>query len=348
MISRAEFDRHLQAGHIAQALALLLSEANAIDITTEITDEINTNVSDSLSDITTAAGLPKSEYLRTKIDLLTGEIHNQVGKDLIVNSSSYLKLQQLHIDQIVASYRIVQEHLRQISGILAAVDSNPQLDPITDRFDLADTLPTRLTETFRAILTSTAGAAKNLNIDRHTNPQSTTQNEHSADLAFDRLPQPSQPIVSHDAFDDDIDLSLDETTVEWEEWAEDENVDDEKIESKSAIQSSASALQAVKIPAWGEDWVRPHPQKTAIKPIKPRTKTGSSSIDPSEQWDKFRPEHVGIYVDSKPNSSNPNDPYQVDKLLADLDNLIPLVGDRSTTVRIRQTQSIKSDHTYIE
>ncbi len=321
MISSAEFDRQIQAGHIAQALALLLSETNAIDITTEMADEIRANPSDRL---------PNREYLRTKINLLTGEIHNEVGKDLIINSSSYLKLQQLHIEQIVASHRIVQGHLQQIQAILTAISpeqSAPADEPSSARFDLADSLPSRLTEAFRAIWTSPTGDLSGNQLD-----------EPSEDLTLSPLPQPSPPlsrsnnlpslqvILSPAAFDNDIDLSIDENTVEWEEW-----IEDDRIESESPPIQTAAVSHEANIPTWGADWEcqSPSPPCTTVKPLKSRVMATSAAIDPSEQWDKFMPEHVGIYVDPKPSSSNyHHDPHQVDRLLADLDKISQAQGVR--------------------
>jgi hypothetical protein len=328
MISSAEFDRQLQAGHIAQALALLLSETNAIDITTEMTDDIRANSSDVRSSSPNIT--PKSEYLRTKINLLTGEIHNEVGKDSIVNNSSYLKLQQLHIEQIVASHRIVQEHLHQIQSILTAMSPDqlvPADEPSSARFDLADSLPSRLTTAFRAILTSPTG---DLSENILTEP--------AEDLTLSQLSQPSPPLAPADrllssqvifspaAFDDDIDLSLDENTVEWEEW-----IEEERIEAASPTLQTAAVSQDTNISTWGEDWERqsPSPPPTTVKPLKPRTVATSATSDPSEQWDKFSPEHLGIYVDPKPNSADRHhDPHQVDRLLADLDKISQGQGNR--------------------
>jgi hypothetical protein len=335
MISSTEFDRQLQAGHIAQALALLLSETNAIDVSTEMTDEIRANPVSSKS--SGHSIMPKSAYIRTRINLLTGEIHNEVSKDAIVNSDIYLKLQQLHIEQIVASHRIVQGHLHQIQAMLTAmppeqladIDSAPADEPSSARFDLADSLPSRLTEAFRAILTSPSGDFSGNNLD-----------EPSEDLTLSPLSQPSPPLSQSDslpssplifasaAFDDDIDLSIDENTVEWEEW-----IESDRIESESPTIQTATVSQDANDPTWGADWERrqsPSPPGTTVKPLKSRAMATSAAIvDPSEQWDKFTPEHVGIYVDPKPSSSNyHHDPHQVDRLLADLDKISQAHGIR--------------------
>jgi hypothetical protein len=327
MISSKEFQQKLNAGQIKAALALILSEAKTIDVTTQMTDELEANVRYSLSSGKTiaAAKFPKSEYLRTKIDLLTGEIHNEVGKDLIINSSNYLKLQQLHIDQIVASHQIVQSHLHQIQGILTAM-SPSEIEPESVNENLAATLPTRLTEAFKAILTApTEDLSQNYAAKIDIQPTSLAE-QISEDLTFAALPQPSPPlaqpsglksVLSPVAFDDEIDLSIDENTVEWEEW-----VEDEEVEPIPVVQYSAPTIQELNIPDWGEDWDRQKLEPITVKPTAPRTPVAITSVDPVEQWDKFMPEYIGIYVESKSNSANnDNDPHQVDKLLADLDKI---------------------------
>ena len=332
MISSEEFHQKLHSGQINQALALILSEANSIDVTTQMTDELDATVRYSLSSgkALAAAKFPKSEYLRTKIDLLTGEIHNEVGKDLIINSSSYLKLQQLHIDQIVASHQIVQSHLHQIQEILTAMssaksESVPADEKLADRLNSTDTLPTRLTEAFRAILTSPIedlSQSRDAKIDIHS---TMLAEQISEDLTFAALPQPSPPlapsqglksVLSPVAFDDEIDLSIDENTVEWEEW-----IEDEEVEPIPVVQYLAPTIQELNIPDWGKDWDRQKLEPITLKPTTPRAPVTSASTNPVEQWDKFMPEHLGIYVDRKPNSTNDNDPHQVDKLLADLDKI---------------------------
>lgn len=339
-ISSEEFQQKLQAGQINEALALVLSQANLLDVTTQIADDINTNFGDllPLGNNAAATQFPKSEYLRTKINLITGEIQNEVGRDLIVNSISYIRLQQLHIDRIVASYRIVQGYLHQIQGILTALDSSqsrsllePELDDerILERSNIADALPTRLAEAFRAILSSTPS---NLTENSDSPAISTGILNQSIDLPASTLPDPiaadihaplrsqtplSQPIVSPVAFDDSIDLSIDENTVVWEEWVEDE----EDFISEPASRNPAPAAESLTIPDWGEEWDRRQLEPITVKLTIPRTPAVVKSADPSEQWDRFMPEHVGIYVDPKPNPLKNQDPHQINRLIADLDKI---------------------------
>jgi hypothetical protein len=119
MISSEEFQQKLQTGQIQAALALILRDATELDITTRIAE-------DSIaSDWST-----NSEYIRTKIDLRTGKIENEVGKDSIEDSRRYLKLQQLHLDQIVSSHQIVQSYLQQIQSILTVLSPTQVVDVV--------------------------------------------------------------------------------------------------------------------------------------------------------------------------------------------------------------------------
>ncbi|MCY7336117.1 MAG: hypothetical protein LH613_07890 [Chamaesiphon sp.] len=111
MISSEELHQQLQAGQIQAALALIVRDASELDVTTRMTEDLADCQSSS------------SEYLRTKINLLTGEIHNEVGKD-VVTRNSYIKLQQLHIDQIIVSHRLVQGYLDRVKAILTVLDSS--------------------------------------------------------------------------------------------------------------------------------------------------------------------------------------------------------------------------------
>ncbi len=118
---------------------------------------------------------------------------------------------------------------------------------------------------------------------------------------FDRQLQAGQileaanTIDSLAAFDDDIDLSLDENAVEWEEW----------IEAESPPIQIGGISQNANITNWSEDWDLQFPSPPRnVKPLNSRGIKKSASIDPSEHWGKFSPEYVGIYVNPKPSSAN--------------------------------------------
>jgi hypothetical protein len=184
MISSTEFQQTLQAGKIHQALALLMRDATELDITTRLTE-----------DSTTDAQTGTKGYLRTKINLLTGEIQNEVSKDILASGNSYLKLQQLHHDRIVASDRIVQGYLSQLKAILVALPPTVAQPPKVeaDR-STSDALLARLTQA--ALLLK--------------DPEVTSPNTQLADNLA--VPNP-----------DDLDLSIDPEGAVWEEWVEDED-----------------------------------------------------------------------------------------------------------------------------
>lgn len=184
MISSTEFQQTLQAGKIHQALALLMRDATELDITTRLTE-----------DSTTDAQTGTKGYLRTKINLLTGEIQNEVSKDILASGNNYLKLQQLHHDRIVASDRIVQGYLSQLKAILVALPPTVAQPPKVeaDR-STSDALLARLTQA--ALLLK--------------DPEVTSPNTQLADNLA--VPNP-----------DDLDLSIDPEGAVWEEWVEDED-----------------------------------------------------------------------------------------------------------------------------
>ena len=183
MISSAEFQQTLQSGKIHQALAMLVRDGTELDITTRLTE-------DSVTDRQTG----NTGYLRTKINLLTGEIQNEVSKDILASGNNYLKLQQLHHDRIVASDRIVQGYFSQLKAILASLPPMEQLPKVES--------PQSNSGALRARLTQAALLLKDPEV-----------NSSSSKLA-DNLAAPDP---------DDIDLSIDPVGAVWEEWVEDED-----------------------------------------------------------------------------------------------------------------------------
>ncbi len=246
MISSTEFQQTLQSGKIHQALALLVRDGTELDITTRLT-------ADSIAD--ERAG--NTGYLRTKINLLTGEVHNEVSKDILANGNSYLKLQQLHQDRIVASDRIVQGYLSQLKVILAALPPTlAQLPKVESPQLNSDALLARLTQA--ALLLK--------------------------DSAVD---SPGPQLVPNSAVTDgdDLDLSIDPIGAVWEEWVEDE---DFSIESTIGRPDSVSSIES----DWEENWVQRHLNSAEIKSPNPRTTAQLTTG--SARWDKFAPECINI------------------------------------------------------
>ena len=163
---------------------MLVRDGTELDITTRLTE-------DSVTDRQTG----NTGYLRTKINLLTGEIQNEVSKDILASGDNYLKLQQLHHDRIVASDRIVQGYFSQLKAILASLPPTLAQLPKVEPAQLnSDALLARLTQ--EALLLK--------------DPELITSGSQLADNLA--APDP-----------DDLDLSIDPVGAVWEEWVEDED-----------------------------------------------------------------------------------------------------------------------------
>jgi hypothetical protein len=175
MISSQEFHQKLQAGKIHEALALVMQSAIELDITTRITEDLEQSQSEGC------------EYLRTKIDLLTGSVENEVSKNLLVDSPHYLKLQQLHLDRTNNTHQIVRDCLHQIRAILTVLPpsalalAEPQQKPLGK------------------------------SIESMSIPSPTEKDPVN----------PAPPLLTIEP-DDDLDLSVERDGEVWEEWVEDE------------------------------------------------------------------------------------------------------------------------------
>jgi hypothetical protein len=280
MISSAEFQHKLRSGQIYDALALVVQETVELEITTQMNEDPDPDRS------------ADGEYLRTKINLLTGNIQNEVGKN-VVTSPNFLKLQQLHLDQLVVSQQGVRGYLEQIQAILEILPPNSTIggdgSPLPND---CHHLSGRVAETFGSSIDPTSDVAED------------------PDLEID-------PVMN---IDEDFDLSLDRDGEVWEEWVEDED-----FVSSSDILAPPLMATRVPLPESPTQWVRrpldplaePLRMRIALKPIAPRTVT--TPVDPATKWEKFEPEHLGCVVEPQPRVKHYPDPQQMDKILADLD-----------------------------
>ena len=151
-ISSQEFHQKLQAGRIHEALALVMQSAIELDITTRITEDLEQSESD------------RHEYLRTKIDLLTGNIENEVSQNAVSDSPKYLKLQQLHLDRINTTHQIVRDYLHQIRAILTVLPPSA-----IESMSIPSTTPSNPVNSASQLLTidSDDDEDVDLSIDRH-------------------------------------------------------------------------------------------------------------------------------------------------------------------------------------
>jgi hypothetical protein len=321
MISSEEFQQQLQSGRIQEALALVSRDptllqrgfTHALDITTHSTPD------------TAPERAVTNGYLRTKIDLLTGKIHNEVSQNLVLDRASYLNLQQLHITQIVASYRIVQGHLERVKAILTALSPTTtaqsqaaniagQEQPESGGMGelTATLLQTRLTHSLSML------TANSHNHDDIAEP--TVEQIFQEDVAASAERTPAESIdsiapvriVDPGEFDE-IDLSVCENDEIWEEWVEDDDFPPESV-----MPQPTPVPGELKLPDLQEHWVRRPLSPIDVKPIVPRATP--IAIDPAERWEKFVPEYIEIDPD-RTDRSQPNrtlDPSGMDRLLANL------------------------------
>jgi hypothetical protein len=277
MISSAEFQHKLRSGQIYDALALVVQETVELEITTQMNEDPDPDRS------------ADGEYLRTRINLLTGNIQNEVGKN-VVTSPNFLKLQQLHLDQLAVSQQGVRGYLEQIQSILAILPANSMTSgdrsqlPTDDRFQPSG----RVAETFGS------------SIDPTNKPTSDVAED--PDLEID-------PVMN---IDEDLDLSIDRDGAVWEEWVEDED-----FVSSSAILAPPLMAPRMPLPESPTQWVRRPLDPIAIKPIAPRAAT--TPVDPATKWEQFEPEHLGCGIEPQSRVKHYPDPQQMDKILADLD-----------------------------
>jgi hypothetical protein len=141
MATSDEFKEQLRAGKIVDALTLALGEAIELEITTW--------VSSSNSDANTLAEadqLPADCRMRTRINIVDGDIDNEIGSQFIGNGP-YTELRQFHLEQVQQGRHIIQhnlENLQQLFTVLTntlsrlpqgshrRADGNPVLSPSMD------------------------------------------------------------------------------------------------------------------------------------------------------------------------------------------------------------------------
>lgn len=107
MASSDNFRKQLKAGNITEALALALSQAVELKITTWVA---------SGSDEVEAEQAQPGHRLRTCINLIEGDIENEIGDQFIANGP-YKELRQFHLEQVAEGHRIIQSNLKTVQKL---------------------------------------------------------------------------------------------------------------------------------------------------------------------------------------------------------------------------------------
>lgn len=116
MALREDFKEKLKAGQVADAFTMVLSEAIELEITTWVcaTDsQAKTSSSDS------EQPLP-GQRLRTRINILEGEVENEVGSQFLGNSA-YTELCQLHMQQVQNGRQTIEHNLESLQQIFTVL-----------------------------------------------------------------------------------------------------------------------------------------------------------------------------------------------------------------------------------
>jgi hypothetical protein len=315
MISIAEFQQKLDSGQVHAALALLVRDGAELDITTQIGAEIGDQiVNDQAINHT---------YLRTKINLLTGSVQNEVGEDLTIGSPDYLQLHQLHLDRIVISHQIIQGYQDSLKEILLTLSSSSSLSPLSpidvpqpqelaqsivgNRLN-SDLLMAKLIQSSvpgrddrfpqveltamgqSSISQPSIGQSIPTNQSNPINQANLINQDQQSDLLNNSQTNDQQQYFPHiNPMAEDIDLSIVHEDEVWEEWIQDEEIAS-LLDSPAPLGQTGSSVA----PDRSGSLTRRQLHPIEVKPMMPRQ---SKSIETSVAWSQFVPEHLGIAPD---------------------------------------------------
>ena len=105
-----DFREQLKAGNITEALALALGEAVELKITTWVA---------SAEDDEADKAKP-GHRLRTRINLIEGDIENEIG-DQFLSNGRYRELHQFHLEQVAEGNKIIHNNLKSLQKLFEAL-----------------------------------------------------------------------------------------------------------------------------------------------------------------------------------------------------------------------------------
>src|SRR4028119_398996 len=119
MATSDDFKEKLKAGKIVDALTLALGEAVELEITTW--------VSSAETDYPSA-----DARMRTRINIVDGDIENEVGTQFIGNGP-YTELRQFHMEQVLEGRKIIQHNLENIQQLFTVLTNTINKLPSNSR-----------------------------------------------------------------------------------------------------------------------------------------------------------------------------------------------------------------------
>ncbi|MDB9313067.1 hypothetical protein PN462_08135 [Spirulina sp. CS-785/01] len=134
MSASDEFRKQLKAGKIVEALTLALGEAIELEITTWVADDDKPTQGSTQSKQGNAGN-----RMRTRINLVDGDIENEIGSNFI-GESPYAELRDFHLEQVKEGRHIIQQNLESLqqmfvifAGTMSRLSKNsgnsPRLSP---------------------------------------------------------------------------------------------------------------------------------------------------------------------------------------------------------------------------
>jgi hypothetical protein len=107
-----EFREYLKAGQIVEAMNLALGQAIELEITTWVSTEQ-----------TGSSQAPESGHcLRTRLNIVDGEVENEVGTQFIGNGP-YRELREFHSAQVQGGQQIIQQNIESLQQVFTILVS---------------------------------------------------------------------------------------------------------------------------------------------------------------------------------------------------------------------------------
>lgn len=121
-----QFKQDLATNNIVDALKTALGEAIELKITTWVSEPTASNLSSQ-----TSANAKPGNRMRTRINIVDGDIENEIGSNFI-GKGPYAELQQFHLNQVQEGRNIVRQNLesvQQLFGILVSIAQRLETPP---------------------------------------------------------------------------------------------------------------------------------------------------------------------------------------------------------------------------
>ena len=107
-----EFKAKVRAGEMFDALAIAMSEAIELNITTSVAS----SEKEQLGDVA-----QPGYRMRTRINLVDGEVDNEIGREFASNPA-YAELQKLHLEQVQQGREILLNNLASLQSMFAMLN----------------------------------------------------------------------------------------------------------------------------------------------------------------------------------------------------------------------------------